>query len=648
MRESLPRVKVQQEVPVTPMNLQTGPANNSPLIVQDPKDQDVLVLANRLDAPRFGCSLWISTNGGRAWLPTASSPSLPRGADTCYGPELAFDRSGTLFYLFVGLKGRGNTPMGAFLTQSRDRGLTFEKPVRVLGPNNFQIRMAVEQNSTPLGRIHLVWLHTASDPSLGGLPPSGNVIQTAFSDDGGRHFSSPLGLSNESQRAVAPALVVTEKAVHVAFYDLNDDQVDYQGLEGPAWEGKWSLIVESSRDGGRHFDKPVLVSNSIAPPGRVMLIFTMAPAAFVSDGNRRLYVAWTDARLGDPDIFFARSADGWTWSEEVRVNDDRRGSGRDQFLPRLSAAPGGRLDMVFYDRRRDGENLRNDVFYTNSVDGGRHFASNLRVTQQPSHSRIGQRYLVPSATGLVEFGSRLGLLSQSDRAVAAWADTRNGRIGSTDQDIFTAEIQLPRTGHRTLPTVRLAFLGGLGVLFLALLARNRVRSRPSLSKGSGAELLGTTGRRGLRRASSRFCLLQITALILAAACGRRVTTNAAGPPIVSVSMREYSFAYPRDIPNGLVQFRVRNAGRLPHRLDLEPIPADFPPIREQLGGSNRRVLAPFAQTATLQPGESGRFAVELLNGQRYALLCLLRGPDGQSHAAKGMNAEFRPVLSRSP
>jgi hypothetical protein len=33
--------------------------------------------------------------------------------------------------------------------------------------------------------------------------------------------------------------------------------------------------------------------------------------------------------------------------------------------------------------------------------------------------------------------------------------------------------------------------------------------------------------------------------------------------------------------------------------------------------------------------------VDLVPGQRYALVCFVSGPDGQAHAIKGMNAEFR-------
>jgi hypothetical protein len=54
---------------------------------------------------------------------------------------------------------------------------------------------------------------------------------------------------------------------------------------------------------------------------------------------------------------------------------------------------------------------------------------------------VGQRYVGPAAEGLVEFGSRLGLLSLDDRAVAAWTDTANS-VRPVQQDVFTATVHV--------------------------------------------------------------------------------------------------------------------------------------------------------------------------------------------------------------
>ncbi len=439
------RPRVIAEAPATSNDLRAPRAQNSPMLAVDPTDPRFVALAHRLDAPDFNCALQLSGDGGNGWVPARPVPKLPEGAEKCYGPEIAFDRDGTLYYLFVGLAGRGNNPVGVFLTSSDDRGQSFSAPRRLLGPGNYQVRMALDPTMGEDGRLHLVWLEASADAPLGGLPEPPNPILTAHSDDGGETFSKPIQISDPARElAVAPGVALgPDHAVHVIYYDLQDDRRDYQGLEGPTWPGTWSLVTTSSMDGGRRFGPGVVVDDGLVPPERVILIFTMPPAALAADRAGGLFAAWYDARNGDWDVFLGRSTDGGrSWEGPLRVNNDERGNGRHQYLPQLATAPDGRIDAVFLDRRNDPENLRNHTYYTSSTDGGGSFGPNVRLSSADSQSRSGQRYLVPSAEGLVEFGGRLALASAPSGALAAWPDTRNSGA-PTYQDVFAAQVALP-------------------------------------------------------------------------------------------------------------------------------------------------------------------------------------------------------------
>ena len=467
-------------------DLRAAAASNSPVMVADPDEPRFVVVAHRLDAPDFGCALQVSGDRGESWVPANPVPRLPAGADKCYAPEVAFDADGTLYYLFVGLKDEGNRPVGVYLTTSDDRSRSFTAPRMVLGPDHFQVRMAIGRGVGGSDRIHLVWLKALSDPPLGGLTPEPHPLQAAYSDDGGRTFSEPVTISDPGRpRSVAPALVVgAGSAVHVAYYDLRDDARDYQGLEGPAWEDPWSLVMTTSTDGGATFGPAVEVDAGIVPPGRVMLIFTMPPPSLAAGGEGRLYLSWWDSRGGDPDVFVSRSADGGrTWDAPTRLNDDPPGSGADQYLPRVSVAPDGRVDAVFLDRRNDPANLRNDVYYTFSTDGGRTFAPNLKVTSASFDSRIGQGYDIPSARGLIEPGSRLGLLSRPADVLAAWPDTRLSGPFTKQQDLYAARVILgpepaeePEDSSGALPLAGAA-AGGAVALVVVVLALRRRRPR---------------------------------------------------------------------------------------------------------------------------------------------------------------------------
>jgi hypothetical protein len=471
--------QVLPEVPVTATDQRVGPANNTPMIVADPSEPSFVTLANRLDAPDFSCALHVSGDGGRSWLPVQPVPQLPDGAEKCYAPEVAFDREGTLYYLFVGLAGGGNEPMGAFLTTSSDRGQTFSPPRQVLGPLNFAVRMAIDPTVGDKGRLHLVWLHATSDPPLGGFGPPPNPILAAHSDDGGATFSEPVPVSDGDRvRVVAPALALgPDNAVHVAYYDLEDDAVDYQGLEGPTWRGTWSLVVATSLDGGRSFGPGDVVDDGIVPHERVLLIFTMPPAALVASEEGHLCAAWTDARHGDADAVLRCSHERGRWSGLQRLNDDPQGNGASQYMPRLSLSPEGRLDAIFYDRREDPEDIGNHVYYTFSIDDAQTFAPNLRLTSDGSSSQIGQRYTNTSAEGLVEFGSRLGLLSQPHQVVAAWTDTRNSKR-PPGQDLFATSVLFssqPDGAVSGLPAAVLVAAGALVVSSMVFLGRRRGR-----------------------------------------------------------------------------------------------------------------------------------------------------------------------------
>lgn len=469
------RPRVGPEMALTAMNHSVGPSNNSPTIVADPNDRRFVAMANRMDAPDFSCALQVSGDGGRNWVPADPVPELPKGAEKCYAPEIAFDDRGRLYYLFVGLAGEGNEPMGVFLTSSTDSARSFTEPREVLGPLNFAVRMAIDPASGRRGRLHLVWIKATSDPPLGGFGPPPNPIMSAHSDDGGETFSKPVQVNDpDRQRVVAPALTLgPDRRVHVAYYDLGEDQRDYQGLEGPVWEDKWALVVATSADGGRRFGSGVVAEPAVTPFERVMLILTMPPPALVVAGDR-VCLAWGDARHGDADVFVRCSPDAArSWGVARRVNDDALGNGRSQYLPRLAVAPTGRLDAVFFDRREGPINRVNNVFFTYSTDGGRSFGPNLKVSAHGSDSQIGQRYANVSAKGQVELGSRLGLLSTNRSVVVAWPDTRNARPASTSQDLFSTVVEIPSGRERSLGWAAVGILLLLGGTVAAATARRR-------------------------------------------------------------------------------------------------------------------------------------------------------------------------------
>lgn len=459
------------EAPVTPTNLARPRAANSPVLALDPREPRFAALAHRYDDPLPACGLQVSGDGGESWVGARPVPVLPAGVERCANPEVAIDGRGTLHYLFSGMAGNSHEPQGAFLVTSADRAATFTAPRRVLGPGAYGVRLAVDRRAGRGGRLHLAWLQAGAQPTATGFGTPANRVMTAFSVDGGNSFSKPIAVSRTGRMA-APAMALGPGGdVRVAYFDLGNDARDFEGTEGPTWPGRWSLLLGSSDDGGRRFAPSVVVDGAVAPAGRVPSIFTMASPA-VAAGRLGTCLAWTDARLGDADVMLRCRTPAGRWLPAQRVNDDAKGNGRSQHLPEIAMAPGGRLDITFYDRRSDQRNRMVAVAFSYTYDG-RRFSPNTALARSLFSAEVG---LAPKAGGEapVELSSRMALVSGGSSAIVAWTDTRNTREAITSQDIYSAQASLLFSSGRP----RWATPGGLGLTLASSIALVAMRRRP--------------------------------------------------------------------------------------------------------------------------------------------------------------------------
>lgn len=141
----------------------------------------------------------------------------------------------------------------------------------------------------------------------------------------------------------------------------------------------------------------------------------------------------------------------------------------------------------------------------------------------------------------------------------------------------------------------------------------------------------------------QLCVI-VAAVVLFVRCTPQTMGGAlpAPPPEVVVDMHEYRYEHQQSIPAGRVVFRFLNEGNEVHRPVLLPLSEEVPPILEQVRGDVRAAVAPFARVPPRQPGDTGTFAVDLVPGQRYALICFARTADNTSHAVLGMASDLRP------
>ncbi|MDQ3931477.1 MAG: glycoside hydrolase [Actinomycetota bacterium] len=471
-------------------------ANNSPSLTRNPREPSNLALAHRVDRPTFSAFLHWTADGGASWHQT--DLPLPEGLDRPFAPDAVFASDGTLYVSYVNLTGNGNVPDNLWVARSTDGGRTLSPPVRVAGRLAFQARMAVGRDAT----LYVTWLQ-AREVALFSLPATPNPIVVSRSTDGGRSFSPPVPVSEPGRERVAAATPVVDDEgprgwprswrstgrLLVLYEDFKSDRRDFEFLEGPPAEEPFALVLTASTNGGHSFSPGLEVESHVVPTRRFLVFLPEFPSIAVGpDGS--LLVAWADGLNGDEDVFLRRSEDGGqTWTEAVRVNDNGLGDGTSQYMPRVAVAPSGRIDIIFLDRRRDPANIMTDAFLATSDDGGRSF-SNVRLSSESFDSRVGP-YI--DATFPIDFGSRLGIVSNDDGAVAAWTDSRFGTEGTGRQDVVAATISRQRAGAIDWAGVALLALLGVGSAVLSVRLGGGAAPEAERSNGRRDETEPATG-----------------------------------------------------------------------------------------------------------------------------------------------------------
>ena len=181
----------------------------------------------------------------------------------------------------------------------------------------------------------------------------------------------------------------------------------------------------------------IVFSEPINPEGLVGQVFLAVDRSGTST-NDNVYMLASVQPSGfnnGSDVMFVRSTNGGiTFSAPRRINDDPVNHAKWHWFGTLSVAPGGRIDVVWYDTRNSPNNVTSQLFYSFSIDGGNTWSPNVAISNlfnpfigYPNQSKIGDYITV---------------VSDDDNANVAYAATFNG-----EEDIYYVRIRpaLPPT-----------------------------------------------------------------------------------------------------------------------------------------------------------------------------------------------------------
>jgi hypothetical protein len=344
-------------------------------------------------------------DGGASW----TSRRLETGFNDHFDPVLAEDGRGNFFLAVLAFDAEDHFP----LFKSTDGGESFQFVSEI--PFEYIADKPWLAADPATGALYVVWADYLT---------SGRVnFDIAFSRslDGGRTFTRARGISNPAHSVGNHCMLAVGPEGEVyAVWDNNDVSAriyfDRSFNGGASWTDDFTVEPEVRT-------APDPLQGNVRNP--------MVPALAVdrSNGPHRgwLYVVWTDARFGDPDILLRHSEDrGATWSDPVRVNDDRAGNGADQFLPTVTVDGKGRVHVHFLDRRDDPANLTYAVYQATSTDGGARFGPSIRVSDAP--------YGVTSYGFAGDYNQAA---AGGGRIHPIWSGSRSG-----DMDIFTRSVNL--------------------------------------------------------------------------------------------------------------------------------------------------------------------------------------------------------------
>ena len=258
-----------------------------------------------------------------------------------------------------------------YYRRSTDGGLSWANMQRL---DNLPTRSSVPRIAVDGQTLHVVWAGAIQYTNEG-------EIYYTQSTDNGLTWSTPQIIADSPGWAFYPTLAVSGNTIHVAWLDINNNQLR-------------EIRYSKSSDSGASWSAPQNMSNSNVDSDYPKI---------ASDGDT-VHLVWQErVSTGNDEVYLRRSVDGGTtWSAIENISANDRGSA----LPDIVAA-GSHLHIVWGDQINPYTRPR--ILHRRSSDNGATWAPRASVTvtdgqdYRPALARYGNNVhlvwrQIPSAT----------------------------------------------------------------------------------------------------------------------------------------------------------------------------------------------------------------------------------------------------------
>ena len=268
------------------------------------------------------------------------------------------------------------------------------------------------------GRLYIAW---AEFNGLGRSP-----IDLAYSDTNGASWTGPIRVSDAGHQFDQDATprVGPDGAVYVSFIN---------GPNEKSLKGNAALIAKST-DGGNTWSQSFTAATIPNPTASIPNVLYRGGTNVTTTVDQRtgnVVLVFDDATTGPLNEYSVRTlapGDLSGWSAPVRI----KATTSTQFFPWLSSAPNGRVDLAYYDRACDSNDVLLCVTLSSTNDDG------VAVTSTGFDGDKFQacvQFVDPPNCGVFFIGDYIAVASTKTKAQVMWTGN-----GPQAMDVFTTAV----------------------------------------------------------------------------------------------------------------------------------------------------------------------------------------------------------------